>query len=190
MKMYNCMKRIFDLVFSVMLMFLFMPFWWIFAVLIKIDSKGPIIFKQKRVGKNGIHFIMLKFRTMHLNTASNAFKPLDQNDLRITNFGKFLRSRGLDESLQLINVFKGEMSLIGPRPEMPFIVQNYQKIHLQRLQTTPGITGLWQILAPKDVPIHNNLKYDIFYLRKRNICLDFWILVQTARILFGERKLV
>jgi lipopolysaccharide/colanic/teichoic acid biosynthesis glycosyltransferase len=175
----------FEKILSLLLLLFLSPFMIILAVIIIIDSKGPIIFKQSRVGKNGRIFRLYKFRTMYNSSDRYTKKPLNINDSRITGIGRILRQRGLDEIPQLINIIKGEMSLIGPRPEMPFIVESYNKYEKLRLSITPGITGLWQVLAQKEQPIHKNLEYDLYYIRYRCIKLDIWIAFQTIKLLFG-----
>ncbi len=161
-KLYNAGKKIFDLLFSILAIILFSPAWIFIAIIVKLDSNGSIIFKQKRVGVNGKFFTIYKFRTLYSNSEKYATTPITANDQRITRIGKILRRKGLDEIPQFINIIKGEMSLIGPRPEMPFIVDLYQDNEKNRLKIVPGLTGLWQILANKKEPIHKNLKYDLY----------------------------
>ena len=108
-----------------------------------------------------------------------AVNPLDQSDPRITVVGRFLRRMSLDELPQLINVLKGEMSLVGPRPEMPFIVAGYDEIHKERLKVLPGITGLWQLSGDRKKAIHENMDYDLYYIRNMSFFLDMAILIET-----------
>jgi exopolysaccharide biosynthesis polyprenyl glycosylphosphotransferase len=182
---YDGLKRVVDFVAASLLLCLIAPIWCLIALLIRIDSLGPVLFKQSRVGRNGKVFQIYKFRTMHVDTPSYAFHPTDAADPRLTNFGRWLRRASLDELPQLLNVLKGEMSLVGPRPEMPFIVETYEKRHRQRLCVMPGITGLWQLSADRAFPIHDNLHYDLYYISHRNFFMDVAILLHT--FLFAMR---
>lgn len=177
---YAYAKRLADLVLGFVLSLLITPLGAVVALLVKLDSKGPVIFVQKRVGKNGALFNVYKFRTMYTNAPVYCYSPRDSDDLRITRVGRFLRRTSLDEIPQLINVLRGEMSLVGPRPEMPFIVDTYMPRHRERLQVLPGITGLWQISADRDLLIHENIEYDLYYIRNRNFFMDLAILLHTV----------
>ncbi|MBZ5568020.1 MAG: exopolysaccharide biosynthesis polyprenyl glycosylphosphotransferase [Acidobacteriia bacterium] len=176
---YGFTKRVADLVLAFLLSVLFAPVCAIIAVLVKIDSKGPVIFVQKRVGKDLVLFDLYKFRTMYTDVPAYGYSPLASEDPRITRMGRFLRRTSLDEVPQLINVLRGEMSLVGPRPEMPFIVDTYTPRHRQRLQVKPGITGLWQLSADRALLIHENIEYDLYYIRNRNFFMDVAILLHT-----------
>jgi exopolysaccharide biosynthesis polyprenyl glycosylphosphotransferase len=178
--LYTYAKRLADLVFGFVLALLMAPVCAVVALLVKLDTKGPVIFVQKRVGKNGALFNVYKFRTMHASAPVYCYSPLGSEDPRITRVGRFLRRTSLDEVPQLINVFRGEMSLVGPRPEMPFIVDTYMPRHRQRLQVKPGITGLWQISADRALLIHENIEYDLYYIRNRNFFMDLAILLHTV----------
>ena len=123
---------------------------------------------------------MFKFRTMQVNAPAYDFSPKESSDSRITRVGRYLRKTSLDELLQLFNVIKGDMSLVGPRPEMPFIVQQYGPRERQRLAVVPGITGLWQLSADRAFLIHENLQYDFYYIRNRGFFMDLAILLHTA----------
>ncbi len=184
---YDIAKRIFDLTFATLGLILSLPLWLIIAIAIKLDSPGPVIFKQERVGKDGKIFTMYKFRTMYKDTPKFSYAPSDKSDPRITSIGKFLRSTSLDELPQLINVIKGEMSLVGPRPEMPFIVEQYEEWQRKRLEVLPGITGLWQILGRKDIPLHENLEYDFYYIKNRSFWLDLTIILKTVPVLIKRK---
>ena len=155
------------------------PFFIVFALLIKIDSKGPVFFKQERIGKDGKVFTIYKFRSMVSDAEPYQVNPLDPKDARITRFGRFLRKTSLDEIPQLINVLKGEMSLVGPRPEMPFIASGYTDIHRERLIILPGITGLWQLSGDRKKAIHDNMEYDLYYKNNMSFFLDLAILLET-----------
>jgi exopolysaccharide biosynthesis polyprenyl glycosylphosphotransferase len=172
-------KRVADLVLSSILLLLLAPVLILIAVLVRMDSPGPALFIQKRVGLNGELFDMYKFRSMFAGAAKYAPSPTSSSDPRITRIGRLLRRASLDELPQLINVFMGTMSLVGPRPEMPFIVENYDAHQRQRLQVVPGITGPWQLSADRAYPIHSNIEYDLYYIRNRTLVMDIAILVHT-----------
>ncbi len=176
---YEAMKRPFDLVAALLMILLLAPVWILLALLIKLDSRGPVLFTQERVGKDGKTFKMYKLRSMHVNAPKYAVSPTESRDPRITRVGRFLRRASLDELAQLINVVKGDMSLVGPRPEMPFIVAQYTQAQRQRLRVKPGITGLWQLSADRAFQIHENIQYDLYYIRHRGIFMDIAILLHT-----------
>jgi exopolysaccharide biosynthesis polyprenyl glycosylphosphotransferase len=177
---YDAAKRPFDLLASLMLIVAIAPVWIVIAFLVRNGSKGPILFKQKRVGKDGKLFDLYKFRSMYVDAPKYDFSPKEAVDPRITRVGRFLRRTSLDELPQLLNVVKGDMSLVGPRPEMPFIVERYNAMQRQRLQVTPGITGLWQLSADRAFLIHDNIQYDLYYIRHRSFFMDFAILLHTV----------
>jgi len=178
-------KRIFDIFFSIIILFLVVPLVLIVALLIKRDSPGSFIFKQKRIGQHGKEFIMYKFRTMYKNTPQYALHPTSSDDPRITKIGRFLRRTCLDELPQFWNVLKGAMSVVGPRPEMDFIVKNYNQLHRERLNIKPGITGLWQISGDRSLPIHENIDHDLYYIEHQSLLLDMIIIFET--IIFTVR---
>jgi exopolysaccharide biosynthesis polyprenyl glycosylphosphotransferase len=177
---YEIAKRPFDLAASLFLFLLLAPVWVLVALCILIDSPGPILFRQQRVGKDGELFTLYKFRTMRVDAPKYEISPTQSRDPRITAVGRFLRRTSLDELAQLINVVKGDMSLVGPRPEMPFIVEQYSPAHRQRLRVKPGITGLWQLSADRAFQIHENIQYDLYYIRHRSFFMDFAILLHTV----------
>lgn len=178
--MYGFLKRCMDILVSMIFLFLLSPIMAAIAMLVRIDSPGPIFFRQIRVGKNGTHFTILKFRSMYDDVEAYAETPVERTDPRITRLGGLLRSTGLDELPQLWNVLWGEMSLVGPRPEMPFIVETYTELEGKRLLVKPGITGLWQIYARTSLlPIHSHVEYDLYYVENRSIFLDLMILLET-----------
>jgi exopolysaccharide biosynthesis polyprenyl glycosylphosphotransferase len=183
---YVVAKRTFDLAVSSLLMILLSPLLFLIATLIRLDSSGPALFVQKRVGWNGGFFNIYKFRSMHTDALMYDFSPTTSSDPRITRLGRILRRMSLDELPQLINVFLGNMSLVGPRPEMPFIVEYYNSHQRQRLQVAPGITGLWQLSADRIFPIHENLHYDLYYIRNRTFFMDMAILIHT--VFFAMRR--
>jgi len=177
---YEWAKRICDFVGAAILLALGSPLLLLLALLIKLDSKGPALFRQERVGLNGRRFRMFKFRTMYADSPAYAYSPKDSYDLRITRLGRFLRRTSLDELPQILNVFLGNMSLVGPRPEMPFIVETYTERQSQRLQVMPGITGLWQLSGDRAYLIHENIEYDLYYIQHRNFFMDMAILLHTS----------
>ena len=179
-RVYQALKRVFDFTSALILLFLALPVWAILAIMIRCDSKGPVFFNQRRVGTKGKPFLLYKFRTMHADTPKFGFHPTTPDDPRVTRVGKWLRRTSLDELPQLINVIKGDMSLVGPRPEMPFIVDQYSRGHRQRLEVIPGLTGLWQLSADRRFLIHENIQYDLYYIRNRNFFMDVAILLHTV----------
>lgn len=176
---YSIAKRSADLIGSSLLLILLTPVLLLIALFIRLDSAGPALFVQERVGRNGRLFKMYKFRSMHKGTPKYEPSPTTPFDPRITRIGRFLRKSSLDELPQLMNVLLGDMSLVGPRPEMHFIVRNYTSEQQQRLQVTPGITGLWQLSADRAFPIHANIQYDLYYIRNRGFFMDAAILIHT-----------
>jgi exopolysaccharide biosynthesis polyprenyl glycosylphosphotransferase len=173
------LKRFFDVVGSVVVLVLLAPVFGIISLAIKLTSKGPVIFKQARIGENAHGFILYKFRTMYTDTPEYAVHPIDKDDPRITRVGSYLRRTSLDELPQFWNVLKGEMSIVGPRPEMPFIVEQYTDLHCERLNVKPGITGLWQISGDRSLPIHENIDHDLYYIEHQSLLLDVIITLQT-----------
>tara|TARA_Y100000590_G_scaffold452313_1_gene595278 strand:- start:1447 stop:2187 length:741 start_codon:yes stop_codon:yes gene_type:complete len=181
---YSFGKRFLDIVFSIIALILTLPLWFVIPLLIILDSSGPVFFTQERVGLNGKKFKIFKFRSMRKDAPSSDFSPKGKYDRRITRIGKWLRSSSIDELPQLINIIKGEMSIVGPRPEMPFIVNEYNLVEQKRLLVKPGLTGLWQISPYRNTQINHNLEYDFFYLENQGFILDFVILVMTGFFVF------
>ena len=179
-RVYEGLKRIFDVCASLSLLVLTAPFCALISVLIRRDSTGPVLFRQSRIGHNGKPFELYKFRSMRVDAPKYGLHPTGTDDPRVTRVGSWLRHTSLDELPQLINVLRGEMSLVGPRPEMPFIVEGYNARHRQRLSVVPGITGLWQLSADRNLLIHENIQYDLYYIRNRNFFMDLAILLHTA----------
>jgi exopolysaccharide biosynthesis polyprenyl glycosylphosphotransferase len=177
---YEILKRATDFLGSFLLIVAGAPIFLALALIISIDSSGPVLFRQRRVGRNGSFFRMYKFRTMHTSSSPYDYSPLTADDPRITRVGRFLRRTSLDELPQLLNVLEGSMSLVGPRPEMPFIVEQYTQVQRQRLQVKPGITGLWQLSGDRAFLIHENIEYDLYYIRNRNLFMDLAILLHTS----------
>jgi len=172
-------KRMVDVIVSSILLVLLSPLFLLIALLIRVSSNGPAFFMQKRVGRDGSLFKMYKFRSMSRHARRYERSPKSSSDPRITRIGRFLRRTSLDELPQLVNVFLGQMSLVGPRPEMPFIVRRYNARQRLRLQVIPGITGLWQLSPDRAYPIHENLHHDLSYIRYRTLSMDMAILIHT-----------
>jgi len=172
-------KRGIDLAGSSVMLLIFAPVFVFAAALIKLDSDGPALFRQKRIGKDGKPFHIWKFRSMRVDAHPYARSPAGDHDPRLTRIGRVLRRFSIDELPQLVNVLKGEMSLVGPRPEMPYIVEKYGPLERQRLCVRPGITGLWQISPARAMPIHENLNYDFAYIENQCVALDCIILLRT-----------
>jgi len=182
---YEVAKRTFDVILSLLLGLVAIPIFLGVAVLIKLDSRGPILFRQQRIGRAGVPFAMFKFRTMAATAPAYECSPRDSNDPRITRIGRFLRRSSLDELPQLMNVLRGEMSLVGPRPEMPFIVARYTAQERARLAVLPGVTGLWQLSGDRNYMIHDNIEYDLYYIQHRNFFMDTALLLHT--LIFAMR---
>jgi lipopolysaccharide/colanic/teichoic acid biosynthesis glycosyltransferase len=182
---YAVAKRAADLIVSSVLFVMLTPLLLLIGLLVRLDSPGPALFVQKRVGRNGKLFEIYKFRSMYTNASKYDFSPTTSFDPRITRLGRFLRRSCLDELPQLMNVLRGTMSLVGPRPEMPFIVRSYNSRQQQRLQVTPGITGMWQLSADRGLPIHENVEYDLYYIRNRTFFMDIAILIHTLFFAVG-----
>ncbi len=172
-------KRLFDLCMGGLLTLVSLPLMAVIALWIRLDNPGPVFFRQQRIGRDGKPFTMLKFRSMRTDAAAYAPTPEAHEDPRITKVGRWIRRFSLDELPQFFNVIAGSMSLVGPRPEMPFITEDYGAQERERLRVKPGITGLWQISADRRRQIHENLDYDLYYIEHQSILLDLVILMRT-----------
>jgi exopolysaccharide biosynthesis polyprenyl glycosylphosphotransferase len=192
------LKRAFDLLFGMLALIGLAPLMLALALAIKLDSPGPIFFRQERVGKDGTRFRMLKFRSMRvdadrlletLRASNEATGPLFKmrNDPRVTRVGRLLRRSSLDELPQLFNVLIGEMSLVGPRPPVPKEVAEYEDWALGRLRAMPGMTGLWQVSGRSDVPFHDMVRLDLHYIRNWSLWLDLEIILRTVPAVLGNR---
>ena len=185
------LKRILDILIAIFGILIISPLWILIAVVIKINSKGPVFYKQERCGKNGQNFNIYKFRSMVVD-AEEGTGPVwaDIQDHRITKSGAFLRRLHLDETPQLINIIKGEMSFIGPRPERPYFIEKLQSeypFYQRRLKIRPGISGWAQIKQPFDTSIKDvrqKLKYDFYYIENISLRLDLKILINTIWVVF------
>lgn len=181
--MYRISKRFFDILLSVGMLIPVAPIMAITALVIKLDSAGPVLFKQQRVGKKGKHFTILKFRTMIVN-AEKMGTGLDSfaNDNRVTKVGKFLRNTSLDELPQLFNILKGDMSFVGPRPPVtyhPYKYEDYPPEPKRRFEVKPGVTGYAQINGRNELSWEEKFKYDLFYIQNKCFWLDLKIFVVT-----------
>lgn len=176
---YRVAKRAFDISVATVLLVFTLPLWLIVGIWVKVSSRGPVFFRQQRIGHGGREFGMYKFRSMYVDAPRYSLSPIDAGDRRITPAGRFLRRTSLDELPQLLNVIRGEMSLVGPRPEMPFIVEKYGAVERQRLSVPQGITGLWQLSADRKNAIHESLEYDLYYIENRGFFLDIALLLHT-----------
>jgi len=187
---YHFFKRFFDILLSIIGILLLTPVFIITAILIKVDNPdGPIIYSQIRIGKNGHPFRMYKFRSMVVNADKMLKGLLDQNDIegamfkmksdpRVTKIGRTIRKYSIDELPQLLNVIKGDMSLVGPRPPLKREVEDYTEYDKQRLLVVPGCTGIWQVSERNKVGFHEMVKLDIKYINSSNLWLDFFILLE------------
>ena len=181
----NSMKRLIDISISFISVILLAPFFLLIAILIKQNSKGPIFFLQERIGKNGMPFKIIKFRTMLVNAENNGPQLSSTNDSRITRVGKFLRKTRIDEFPQFVNVLKGDMSLVGPRPERQFYINQIiekEPHYLQLTSVRPGITSWGQVkfgYAENVNEMIRRMKYDLLYLKNRSLSLDFKIMFYT-----------
>ncbi len=191
-------KRTFDLLVGSISLVLIMPMMAIIALIIKRDSAGPIIFRQQRVGENGRLFNMYKFRTMihdaeiqqdELNrtTATGHLLHKFYDDPRVTRFGRFLRRTSLDELPQLFNILKGEMSLVGPRPELPWLVDRYEPWQRKRFEVPQGLTGWWQVNGRSSKPMHLYTDEDLYYIEHYSLWFDIQILWRTIKAVLDRR---
>jgi exopolysaccharide biosynthesis polyprenyl glycosylphosphotransferase len=176
---YIACKRCSDFLLSCFLILLTLPLWLVAAIMVKTTSRGPIFFCQQRTGQFGRPFLMLKFRSMYVDTPKYGRSPENPQDKRITPAGRFLRRTSLDELPQLLNVLTGDMSLVGPRPEMPYITDTYTPLERRRLSVPQGLTGFWQLSGDRKFIIHQAIEYDLYYIENRGLFLDFAILLHT-----------
>lgn len=193
-------KRVFDLIIGSIIFIVILPILLIIAILIKIDSKGPIFFNAKRIGKNGKLFKCYKFRSMYQNADEllirhldnnpelkdqwNKFQKLKGNDIRVTKIGFFIRKYSLDELPQIFNVLKGDMSLVGPRPYLPREKELMNSFYNIIITTLPGITGYWQVSGRANVTFEGRLKLDNWYIRNWSIWIDMILLIKTIKVVF------
>ena len=193
---YTVIKKIIDIVFGFILFMIFLPIYLIIVILIKMTSKGPVLYNWNVVGKNGEPFKSWKFRTMVKEADNMKIKLSDQNEMvgpvfkikndpRITKVGKYLRKYSLDESIQFVSVLKGDMSLVGPRPAGPLELENYKDWQKRRLSVIPGLTGPWQVSGRNKVNHFDDwVKLDLEYIDNWSLWLDFKILLKTIPAAF------
>jgi exopolysaccharide biosynthesis polyprenyl glycosylphosphotransferase len=199
------LKRTFDLVVAALAIVLLFPVWILIALIIKLDSKGPVFYTQERVGMDGRLFLLYKFRTMKAGAdpelhreyqrafiagraeanIGNDNKPTYKllADPRITRTGKVLRRTSLDEVPQLLNVLLGDMSIVGPRPPIPYEVEAYELWHRKRLDMKPGLTGLWQVSGRNRLPFEEMVRLDLFYIENWSLLLDLKIILRTVLVM-------
>ncbi len=185
------LQRVCDMVLCLLLLVLLLPVFLVIALLVRLDSPGPVLFIQKRVGKNGDEFPFFKFRSMVADAEARRLMLEQQNersgpvfkmknDPRITRSGRILRKYSLDELPQLLNVLRGEMSLIGPRPALPREVAQYTSRQRQRLGITPGVTGLWQVSGRASISFEHSVELDLHYIEHQSVLLNVRILLMTV----------
>jgi len=201
------LKRTFDLIIAALAIVLLLPFWLLIALLIKLDSRGPVFYAQERVGMDGRLFLLYKFRTMAAGAdpelhreyqkafiagraeanIGNDNKPTYKllADPRITRIGKLLRRTSLDEVPQLLNVLLGDMSMVGPRPPIPYEVEAYELWHRKRLDMKPGLTGLWQVSGRNRLPFEEMVRLDLFYIENWSLLLDLKIILRTGLVMLS-----
>ena len=181
------MIRSLDIIGSLTILALTLPLILLVSLLIKASSKGPVLYKQRRRGKNGRDFILYKFRSMVVGAEEGIGPVLAKpKDKRVTKIGKIIRKTRIDELPQLFNVLRGDMSLVGPRPERPFFIAQHVALRGIRLSVRPGITGLAQIRSLYDVKPNHKLKYDYLYIRNRSFLLNLYILANTIPVVLQK----
>ena len=200
-------KRTFDLIASALAILFLLPVWLLIALLIKLDSKGPVFYTQERVGMDGRMFLLYKFRTMKADAdpeihkeyqrafiagrseanLGDAAKPTYKllADPRVTRVGKWLRRTSLDEVPQLLNVLMSDMSIVGPRPPIAYEVESYDLWHRKRLDMKPGLTGLWQVSGRNRLPFEEMVRLDLFYIENWSLLLDLKIILRTVFVMLG-----
>jgi undecaprenyl-phosphate galactose phosphotransferase len=199
------LKRVGDVVLSFVGLLVLSPLLTLIAIGVKLDSPGPVLFRQIRIGKNGRPFTFLKFRSMYMGSdndphrekklaafikhgksdAEGTTKIVDEK--KVTRFGRFIRRTSLDELPQLFNVLRGEMSLVGPRPCLPYEWESYDEWHKRRLSVTPGCTGVWQVFGRSKVGFRDTVIIDLFYMHNMSFRLDLWLVLKTIPVmLFGS----
>jgi len=189
MKLYDICKRISGVSISLIVTIILLPIFAIIAIAIKLSSKGPAIFRQERVGKNGKSFIFYKFRTMKLEADPFGPSPKAADDLRLTKVGKLLREYSLDELPQLFNVLKGDMSIVGPRPLYISQMAEWDERQKKRLLVKPGLTGLAQISGRGELTREEKLELDVKYVETAGFWLDLKIILTTIAQVFGRKNI-
>ena len=199
LKVYEICKRTIDIIGAGLGLILLSPIIAVVACAVKVTSKGPIFFSQKRVGKNGELFEMYKFRSMVVNAEELKGNLEDQNEMsgpmfkikddpRVTKVGKFIRKTSIDELPQLWNVLKGDMSLVGPRPSLPKEVEQFDNWMFKRLSVRPGLTCYWQVSGRNNIDFEDWMKLDCRYVDERNLWIDIKLIFKTVFVLFGDKN--
>ena len=196
---YEVIKRVIDVVCSFVGVLVLSPLFVVIAIIIKFTSKGPVFFSQKRVGRDGKEFKMYKFRSMVVNAEELKEKLAAQNEMsgpmfkmkddpRVTKVGKFIRKTSIDELPQLLNVLKGDMSLVGPRPSLPKEVAQFEDWMYRRLEVKPGLTCYWQVSGRNNIDFEDWMKLDVKYVEERNLWIDIKLIFKTVGVLFGDKN--
>lgn len=196
---YNFLKRLIDIFGAIFAIILLSPVFIIIGMLIKIDSKGHLIFSQYRVGKNDKLFKMYKFRSMVTDAEKLLIELKDKNEMsgpmfkikndpRITKVGKLIRRTSIDELPQLFNILKGDMSFVGPRPNLPEEIAKFSDYHRLKLLVKPGLTCYWQVMGRNEIDFEDWMKLDIKYIEERNLWIDIKLIFKTFFVLFGDKN--
>lgn len=197
--LYKVSKRALDVIASFLGLVILSPILLIVAILIKLESKGPAIFAQSRIGLNGKEFKMYKFRSMVQNAEELKEKLAKQNEMsgpmfkikndpRVTKVGKFIRKTSIDELPQLLNILKGDMTLVGPRPSLPREVEKFESWMLKRLEVKPGLTCYWQVSGRNNIDFYEWMKLDLKYVNDMGFWLDIKLIFKTVAVLFGDKN--
>ncbi|MDB1941595.1 sugar transferase [Clostridium tertium] len=197
--LYKVSKRALDVIASFLGLVILSPILLIVAILIKLESKGPAIFSQSRIGLNGKEFKMYKFRSMVQNAEELKEKLAKQNEMsgpmfkmkndpRVTKVGKFIRKTSIDELPQLLNILKGDMTLVGPRPSLPREVEKFESWMLKRLEVKPGLTCYWQVSGRNNIDFYEWMKLDLKYVNDMGFWLDIKLIFKTVTVLFGDKN--
>jgi len=198
---YDYLKRILDLTLATIIMLGFLPVFLVLFILVKLTSRGPAFFVQERVGLRGKRFRMIKFRSMYADADHRVHREYVEklikkgekggrtykleNDPRVTPLGRWMRKLSLDELPQFLNVLKGDMSLVGPRPPIPYELDIYKPWHFKRLDTKPGITGLWQVSGRNLLTFDQQAALDIKYIQHKSLAMDLTIIIKTIPVMFS-----
>lgn len=197
--LYEVSKRTLDFMGSFLGLVILSPILLIVAILIKLESKGPAIFSQSRIGLNGKEFKMYKFRSMVQNAEELKEKLAKENEMsgpmfkmkndpRVTKVGKFIRKTSIDELPQLFNILKGDMTLVGPRPSLPREVEKFESWMLKRLEVKPGLTCYWQVSGRNNIDFYDWMKLDLKYVDDMSFWLDIKLIFKTVAVLFGDKN--
>ncbi len=180
-------QRIVDIVLSFLAMIIGIPVILIAGIFIKLEDKGPILYKQERLGRHGKEFYVYKLRSMRTDAEKFGAQWAEKDDPRVTKVGKFIRKTRIDEIPQLFNIFKGDMGIIGPRPERPGFTKEFEETYghfVYRLAIKPGLTGWAQVNGGYEIDPGEKLKYDIYYIKNRSLLLDIKIVFMTVKVIF------